>query len=50
MYVKELGPVMRMGLLGRIGFFRTRDCLWVGRVLGQDIFLDGSEHESLKIL
>ena len=35
--------------LGRIGVLRTRGCLLVGTLLGQDIFLDGSEHESLKI-
>ena len=41
---------MRLALLGRIGFVWTRGCLLVGRVLDQDIFLDGFEHESLKIL
>ena len=50
MYVKELDPDMRLASLGRIGFFRTRGCVLVGRVLGQDIFTDGSAHESLKIL
>ena len=41
---------MRLALPGRIGFFRTRGCLLVRRVLGQDIFLVGSKHESSKIV
>ena len=50
MCAKELDPDMRLALRGRIGFFRTRGCLLVSRVLGQDIFLDGSGHEGLKIV
>ena len=50
MCVKELGPDMRLALLDCIGFLRTPGCFLVGRVLGQDIFLDGTEHECLKIV
>ena len=48
-YVKELDPDMRLALPGRRGSFRTRGCLLVGRVFGQEIFIGKSEHESLKM-